>query len=79
MIAWIGSFLLAICGIPELIRTIADKHCYIGWGMLLSWLIGEILVFMHVATKYKDRALLLNYSLNIIIITIMVIYKIKYP
>lgn len=78
MIAWIGSILLALCGFPELIRTIQYSKCYIGWGMLLTWFFGEVFVFIHVLLKHKDFALLANYSLNIIIISILIYYKIKF-
>lgn len=68
--------MLAVCGIPELIRTVRDSRCHIGWGMLLCWYLGEIFVFYHVWNTAKDQALLLNYSINIIILSVMVYYKI---
>ena len=68
---------MAICGVPELVRTVRDKRCHIGWGMLLSWYIGEILVFIHILTGIKDKALLTNYFFNIAIISIMLYYKIR--
>jgi len=77
MIAWLGSILLAVCGVPELLRTISDGKCHIGWGMLLCWFFGEVLLAYHIIIKVKDRALLFNYSLNIAIITIMLFYKFK--
>lgn len=77
MIAWFGSFLLGICGFPELIRTVRDKRCHVGWGMLLTWYFGELLVAYHVFTTLKDYALLTNYAFNIIIISVMLFYKIK--
>lgn len=77
MIGWIGSILLGACGIPELYRTIKDNRCHVGWGMLLMWLIGEILVFIHVFKEIQDVALLFNYGLNIAILIVMVYYKIR--
>ena len=76
LIAFIGSILLGICSIPELIRTVRDSHCYIGWGMMLTWYLGEILVAIHVYRKHKDFVLLMNYCLNIVIISILLAYKI---
>lgn len=78
MIGWVGSILLALCGLPELVRTIQDDKCYIGWGMLLAWFFGEILVAIHVYKKHKDVALLTNYCLNIIILLVLIYYKIKF-
>jgi uncharacterized protein with PQ loop repeat len=77
MLGWIGSLLLGICALPETIRTIKDNRCHVGWGMLLLWYSGELFVFFHVFFNIHDLALLTNYLLNIILITIMLIYKIK--
>jgi uncharacterized protein with PQ loop repeat len=75
MLGWIGSLLLGICALPETIRTIKDKRCHVGWGMLLLWYFGELFVFFHVLFNIHDLALLTNYLLNIILITIMIYYK----
>lgn len=74
---WLGATLLALCGLPELILTIQNNHCNIGWGMLSCWLIGELLVLIHVSSNIKDKALLLNYTTNLLIVGIMMGYKIK--
>ena len=76
MIGYIGSILLGICAVPELIRTVRDSRCHIGWGMLLCWYLGEIFVFIHIWNLNKDLALLMNYSLNIVILTVLIYYKI---
>ena len=75
MIGWLGSLLLGICALPETIRTIKDGRCHVGWGMLLLWLLGEVFVFIHVLFNIHDIALLTNYSLNIILLIIMIYYK----
>ena len=75
LIGYIGGFLLAICGLPEMIRSIRNNYCDIGHLMLSSWLIGEILVFLYVLPN-KDIPLLLNYGANIVFITVMYYYKI---
>lgn len=77
LISYVGSFLLAFCGLPELIRTIRNKRCDIGYGMLLSWLIGEILVLIYTVSK-QEYALVINYSINTLIVSIMCYYKIKH-
>ena len=76
MIGWLGSLLLGICALPETIRTIKDSRCHVGWGMLLLWFLGEVFVFIHVLFNIHDIALLTNYSLNIILLIIMIYYKI---
>lgn len=78
MLGYIGSALLAYCGVPELVRTIKDKKCHLGWGFLLMWFFGEVLVLYHVLVTVKDIALLLNYTSNCIILSIMLYYKLRY-
>lgn len=72
----IGAFLLACCGLPELIRTLKDGKCYVGWGMILCWFIGEILVLIYVIPK-QDFILIFNYLANTIIVGILLYFKIK--
>ena len=77
MIAWCGSVLLALCALPETMRTVKDKKCHVGWGMLSMWYAGEILVLYHVLVNVKDNALAFNYILNVILISIMLFYKVR--
>ena len=40
VIGWIGGIFLSLCAVPEMLRAIKDKQCYIGHGMLFyvgSW------------------------------------------
>jgi uncharacterized protein with PQ loop repeat len=75
MIVTIGSILLAICGLPEAIISFKTKRCSIGWGMLLCWLFGEILLSIF-AIQTKQYVLLINYFTNLTILGIMIKYKI---
>lgn len=74
MFATIGSFLLAICGLPEAYRAHKLKHCGVGWSMLLLWLVGE-LCLVAFALQSRQYILLVNYFANILFILIMVYYK----
>ena len=75
-IGYLGGVLLAICGIPEVIRTIKDRRCHLGWPFLLLWFFGE--VFMEIyAIGLWDFPLLFNYTFNLILVGIMLYYKIK--
>ena len=76
IIGTIGSILLALCGLPELIRSYQRKKADIGWGFLNMWLFGEILLLAYVFMTYVDIILLLNYGANIVIILGLVYYKI---
>ena len=64
---FIGGIMLSICSIPEAIKSLKEKRCQIGWGMLLLWLGGEIgLLIYEVKTMALPR--LINYFLNILLV-----------
>ncbi len=62
-IGFIGSTLLAVCGIPEVVRTIKDNKCHLGWNFLLLWFGGELFMLAYIIPM-KDIPLLLNYVFN---------------
>ena len=74
MIAAIGSVLLALCGLPEAIRSFKLKRCDVGYPMLILWLLGELclIVFAIQTTQY---VLLINYFANVAFILVMLYYK----
>jgi hypothetical protein len=75
-IGYLGALLLGICGFPEMIRTIKDNRCHLGWTFLMMWFFGEI--FMLVYTyNLKDIPLTGNYLFNCLILSVMVTYKVK--
>ena len=75
-IGYIGGLLLAICGLPETIRTIKDKRCHLGWPFLFMWFFGELLMGIYTLELW-DGPLLFNYGFNILLVGIMVLYKVK--
>lgn len=77
MISVIGSLLLAFCSVPELIRTLKNKKCGIGWGMIIMWYLGELCVLSYVLYR-QEYILSFNYALNIAIVSIMVYFKVEY-
>lgn len=76
MIGMIGSLLLTFCGIPELIRTLKDKKCHLGWGFLSMWLIGEIFCVFY-GFDLNEIPLIINYTFNLAIVSIMTFFKLK--
>lgn len=76
-IGYLGGLFLAICGFPELIRTIKDKKCHLGWAFLLLWFFGEVLMLVYILFKPWDYPLILNYTLNLIMVAVMVYYKVQ--
>lgn len=77
-IGLIGSILLATCGIPEAYRSYKNRDCSIGWLMLITWGLGEIFTLGYIVYKlgFLDP-LLINYSINILVIGVMIYYKQK--
>jgi hypothetical protein len=76
IIGMIGGIFLAFCGLPEMIRTLKDKYCHIGWGFISIWFTGEILTFIY-GMQIKQFPLLFNCGFNIIIISVMLFFKLK--
>ena len=76
-LGWLGSILLAFCGLPQAIESYKTK-CSDGltWGFLFMWFLGELLTFAYVLPKL-DLPLIFNYSANIIFLIIIIYYKIK--
>ena len=75
-IGYLGSLLLTICGIPEVIRTVKDDKCHLGWSMLLLWTLGEIFMIIY-AFYLWNGPLIMNYGFNFFVVGIMLFYKIK--
>ena len=50
-IGWLGSIMLALCAVPEVIQTYRNKRCAVSWGMLILWGGGEILVLISILDK----------------------------
>lgn len=78
MIAWIGSFLLGICSLPQAVECIRTKSAKgISGLFLVVWLLGEIFTLVYVFPKNDLLPLLFNYCFNILFISIIMFYKIK--
>jgi uncharacterized protein with PQ loop repeat len=74
-IGWVGSILLAFCGLPQAIESYKTKSSEgLTWGFIGMWFIGEICTFIYILPK-MDLPLLLNYTANIIFLSIIIFYK----
>ena len=71
-----GSLFLTFSAVPELIRTFKEKRCYIGWGFLSMWFLGEIFCLFY-GFDLNEVPLIINYGFNLLVVTIMFTYKIK--
>lgn len=76
IVAWIGSVLLALCGLPIAIEAIREKKSDINLLFLLMWGGGEILTLIYVIYK-KEGALTFNYMTNLVFILIVLWYRFK--
>lgn len=77
IIGWIGTILLALCGLPQVIRTYKTGQTHdLSWSFLFMWWVGELLTFIYVI--YNDHTqlpLLMNYGLNIILVFYLLFMK----
>ena len=74
---WLGSILLAFCGLPQAIESYKTKNSDgLTWGFVLMWFVGEICTFVYIIPK-MDLPLLFNYSANIMFLIIIIYYKIN--
>ena len=77
-IGWIGSILLAFCGLPQAIESYKTKSSEgLTWGFIGMWFIGEICTFIYILPRL-DLPLLFNYTANIIFLSIIIFYKFGY-
>ncbi len=75
-IGWIGSWCLALCGVPAAWKCYKDGHSDgLSTGFVALWLAGEVLTLAYVLPK-QDWPLVCNYVMNIALIMVMVRYKI---
>lgn len=76
-IGWIGSLLLAFCGLPQAWESWKTKSSAgLTWGFIGMWFMGELCTFAYIIPK-MDWPLLFNYSANIIFLIIIIYYKIR--
>ena len=80
-IGWLGGILLAICGLPQAIKSYRLKSSHeLSWLFLIAWGLGEILLLTFVCYKveFPDLwPLIINYSTNIFFVLVIIRYKFK--
>jgi uncharacterized protein with PQ loop repeat len=77
LFGWLGSALLACCGLPEAIKSLREKQSGLTWGLLLMWFIGEIFLMVY-AIHLGSIPLFCNYTANVFILLPVLWYK-MYP
>ena len=77
IIGWLGSILLAFCGLPQAIESYKTKSSEgLTWGFIGMWFIGEIMTIIYILPQMV-LPLIFNYTANIIFLSIIIYYKIK--
>jgi len=77
IIGWLGSILLAFCGLPQAIESYRTKSSEgLTWGFLFMWFVGEILTIIYILPQMV-LPLLFNYTANVIFLSIIIYYKIN--
>jgi len=78
---WVGSFLLAICAVPQAIASYKQKHADgVTHGLLWCWMLGEIFTLFYlisngINTGKYDWPLIMNYTANIGFVSVVMRYK----
>jgi uncharacterized protein with PQ loop repeat len=77
LFGWLGSFCLAICALPQAIKSIRDGHSNgLSYGLLILWFAGEVFTLLYICRSIHSLPLLLNYISNILFLLIIFKYKI---
>jgi uncharacterized protein with PQ loop repeat len=78
MIGWIGSLMLAFCGLPQAIKSIRDKHSSgLDYTFLTLWTLGEILTLIAISKDASNLVyLMFNYGSNLLFLSVIWFYKI---
>jgi uncharacterized protein with PQ loop repeat len=81
VLGWIGSFMFAICAVPQVIKTWQTKKADdLSMFFLLLWIGGEFLSWFYIIVddvllKIAHYPLYLNYLFNIILVSYLIYAK----
>lgn len=74
---WLGSVLLAFCGLPQAVESYRTKNSDgLTWGFLLMWFFGEVFTFVFILPTML-LPLVFNYTANLIFLCVILYYKIR--
>lgn len=77
IVGWLGGTMLAICALPQTIKTVRTRKAHdISWAFLLLWGGGEILMLIYAIIVLDSNLILLyNYICNAVMIGIIAAVK----
>jgi len=74
-LGWLGSTLLALCGIPQALACYKQGHSNgISWTMLIMWHSGILCMMIYILPT-RDVPLILSYAVSAVTISVMLFYK----
>lgn len=77
VVGWIGSLLLAFCGLPQAVQSWRTRSSDgVSWGLIYMWGLGEVMTFAYVLPK-MELPLLFNYGANLVFLLVIAYYKIR--
>jgi len=72
----LGSFLLAICGIPLSYSALKSGKSEINSGFLYLWSLGELLTLIYLVS-IGEKIIIWNYIANLVLLIPVILYKIR--
>lgn len=76
IIGFIGSLLLVLSCMPQVLKSIEDKHSDgLSWGLLLFWFIGLLFMGVYIALKTFTFILIAGIVIQLILVSILIFYK----
>ncbi len=78
ILGWLGAAALSICGVPAAWKAFRDGHARGMSGSFLAlWWLGELALLGHTQLEHKGAALVTNYAANVLVVTVIGLYKLR--
>ncbi|MCG8332762.1 MAG: PQ-loop repeat-containing protein [Chitinophagales bacterium] len=83
-IGWLGSFLFAVCALPQVIQTFRTKKSDdLNSLFLLMWFLGEVFTLWYIVMEdflnnIRHYPLYFNYIFNLLLLSYLLFAKYKY-
>lgn len=77
VLGWVGSALLSLCALPEVLLSFSTGQCSLTWSFLLMWGLGVVCVLIPIIREIKAGFLLFSYCTNLLFISILILFKLK--
>lgn len=75
VIGWSAAILLAVCGLPQAMKSIKDGHSNgVSLSFVVAWSLGCVLMLIYVIPT-NSLPLIFDYVLNILFTFIILFYK----